>query len=339
MAAREKYFAMITIHLTADDLVKMRFAYRPLLEIPLSYRVLINPDFQFPFYRWVDEARGLLHDTALPYLNALVTDHGYIPDFLTPTPVTKQADIEADFAELLATSDEVIREGILTLIEEDGDSEIRRYFLAHPREAAECLVEELRLYWKRTLHDYWSRMISTLEGDVLYRARMLALNGPGSMFDDLHSSVHYDHRQIQLQPVCQHHHEDVALNLSGDGIQIVPTIFRGCGRMFQVVPDWQPMLAYGVRGTGLWHEKLPSSNHALELTLGAGRARVLRSLTPPASTGEVAQKVRISTANASQHLSRLTEAGLVEPRRSGKRVYYHLTTRGINLLALFDVND
>jgi hypothetical protein len=212
---------MITIHLTADDLVKMRFAYRPLMEIPLSYRVLINPDFQFPFYRWVDEARGVLHDADLPYLNALVTDHGYIPDFLTPTPVGKQAEIEADFAELLATPDEVIREGILTLIEEEGDSEIRRYFLAHPREAVQCLVEELRLYWKRALH------------------------GPSAMFDDLHSSVHFHPNQILLQPVRQHHHEDVELNLRGEGLQIVPTIFRGCGRMFQVVPDWQPMLAYG----------------------------------------------------------------------------------------------
>jgi DNA-binding transcriptional ArsR family regulator len=46
--------------------------------------------------------------------------------------------------------------------------------------------------------------------------------------------------------------------------------------------------------------------------------------------------VHITAATASQHLSRLTKAGLVEPRRSGKRVYYHLTQRGQKLIELFE---
>src|SRR5215813_8983207 len=104
---------MITIHVTPDDLVKMRFAYRPLLEIPLSYRVLVNPEFQSPYYRWTDEAFRALNELELPYLNALVTGHGYIPDFLTPTPSSKRADIEADLGELLLTPDEIIQEGML----------------------------------------------------------------------------------------------------------------------------------------------------------------------------------------------------------------------------------
>src|SRR5262245_25216446 len=114
--------SMITFHVTPDDLVKMRFAYRPLLEIPLSYRVLVNPAFQSPYLRWTEEAFRALFDLDLPYMGALVTGHGYIPDFLTPTPSCKRTDIEADFEELLATPDELIREGILRLIEQDGDS-------------------------------------------------------------------------------------------------------------------------------------------------------------------------------------------------------------------------
>jgi DNA-binding transcriptional ArsR family regulator len=82
------------------------------------------------------------------------------------------------------------------------------------------------------------------------------------------------------------------------------------------------MLAYGVRGTGLWCQKPSPTNQSLELALGIGRARVLQVLATPSSTGEVAFKARITAATASQHLSRLTKAGLVEPRRSGKRVYF-----------------
>jgi DNA-binding transcriptional ArsR family regulator len=330
---------MITIHTTPEDLVKLRFAYRPLLEIPLSYRVLINPDFQSPYHRWVDEAYRTLDEVDLPYLHALVPDHGYIPDFLTPTPTATLVDIEADFEKLLATPDELVRIGILRLIEEKGDSEMRRFFLVHPREALECLVEDLRIYWQHVLAHYWSRMASTLESDVLYRARSLALDGPGSIFDDLHASVTYRSDQIQLQPICEHVHDDVDLKLNGEGIQLVPVIFRGCGRMYQITPEWQPMLAYGVRGSGLWYQKPPPLKQSLELALGESRARVLRTLTTPASTGEIAHKAQITAATASQHLSRLTRAGLVEPRRSGKRVYYYLTPRGEKLLILFDVTD
>lgn len=330
---------MITIHLTSDDLSNMRFAYRPLLEIPFSYRALINPEFQSPYLRWVDEAYQVLNDLDLPYLRALVTAHGYIPDFLTPTPMHKRVSIEADFEELLATPDELIREGILTLIKEDGDSEMRRYFLVHPREAIQCLVDDLRIYWQRTLAHYWSRMISSLEGDMLYRGRRLALDGPGSMFEDIHSTVHYEHNSLRLEPVCQYIHTDFEASLDGSGIQIVPLIFRGCGRMFQVVPGWQAMLAFGVRAAGLWYQKAPSSNQSLELALGVGRARALQILKTPSSTREVAFKMRISASSASQHLTRLSKSGLAEPRRSGKWVYYHLTQRGEHLLALFETTD
>jgi DNA-binding MarR family transcriptional regulator len=55
----------------------------------------------------------------------------------------------------------------------------------------------------------------------------------------------------------------------------------------------------------------------------------------PMNTGEIAQRLQITAGAASQHLSRLNQAGLVEPHRSGKRVYYHLTSRGEKLLALF----
>jgi hypothetical protein len=325
---------MITIHVTSDDLVKMRFAYRPLMEIPLSYRVLINPRFQSPYQWWVDETRRTLHDLEFPYLDALVPDMGYIPDFLTPTPTGNRTDIEADFEELLATPDDVIRKGILELIEGYGSSEIRQFFLAHPRDGIRCLVEDMRLYWQYTLAHYWSRMISVLEGDQLYRARTLALDGAKPLFEDLHPSIGFHNGEIQLQACCQYIHRKVEFQLVGNGIQIVPVIFRGCGRMFQVTPDWQPMLAYGVRGTGLWGGQQP--NKSLELALGAGRAQVLQGLQVAATTGEVAHKLCLTSGAVSQHLHRLRSAGLVEPHRSGKRVYYQLTQRGEELIALFE---
>jgi len=96
------------------------------------------------------------------------------------------------------------------------------------------------------------------------------------------------------------------------------------------------MIIYRARGLGLWQQEEPDRNPSLEIALGAGRARVLQLLTTPANTGEIARKLHITAGAASQHLSRLNDAGLVEPYRSGRRVYYHLTDRGAQLLLLFD---
>jgi DNA-binding transcriptional ArsR family regulator len=96
------------------------------------------------------------------------------------------------------------------------------------------------------------------------------------------------------------------------------------------------MICYTPRGTGLWWRKPDTTAiHSLELTIGEARAHILQSLEIPASTGEVAHALRVTSGAVSQHLSLLNKAGLVENRRSGKRVYYSLTERGEELLKLF----
>lgn len=325
---------MPAIHATSDDLIRLRFAYRPLLEIPFSYRVLINPEYQSPHRRWVEDAYRTLHDVELPYLAALVQPHGFVPDFLTPTPDSNLVDLDHDVQLMLGTPDSVIRKNVQLLIEDVGESEMRQFFIAYPREAIQGLAEELRLYWRRTLEASWSRMMSVLEGDILHRGRLLALDGPESLFNDLHPTIVYHHSQIHVTPVCNHAHCPREISLRGDGIQLVPTVFLGGGRGVQVSPEWQPMILYNARGVGGYgHETRVTQ--PLELALGTGRARVLMAMVTPSTTGEIAHKLQISTATASQHLSRLTKAGLTLPRRSGKRVYYQLTERGSHLIALF----
>jgi len=326
---------MATIHVTPDDLTKIRFAYRPLPEVALSYRVLNNPEFQTHHLRWVEETRRVLHDIELPYLDAMIIPHVYIPDFLTPTPLTSRTHIEDDLVDLLALPDELIRKNVQELIDVDGETEIRRYFLAHPHEAMECLVEDIQLYWKRTLEPTWSKMISVLEGDLLYRGRLMALDGPEALLPDLHSSISYQDRQIHIGRVCDHPKPNKVVELNGDGIQLVPVIFAGCGRAYQITPEWRPMILYSARGVGLYNGETRASK-PLELALGASRAQVLQGLRVPATTGELAHRLQLTSGAISQQLDRLKRAGLVEPHRSGKRVYYRLTRLGEELMALFE---
>jgi DNA-binding transcriptional ArsR family regulator len=66
-----------------------------------------------------------------------------------------------------------------------------------------------------------------------------------------------------------------------------------------------------------------------------GRASVLKNLFVPTTTSELAQQLCLSPAAVSAHLSRLKAAGLVEPHRDGKRVYYRLSGTGESLLEIF----
>jgi hypothetical protein len=326
---------MTTIRLTPDDLLKLRFAYRPLLEIPLSYRVLINPEFHSPHRRWVEQAYQALYDMDFPYLDALVSPRGYIPDFLCPTPLVNGMSIEDDIEHVLATPDEVVQKYVQWLIQDIGASEQRLLFLTNPRDSICCLAEEMRLYWRRVLSDSWSQMTAILEGDILYRARTMALDGLDALLPDLHPSITYQPGEIHLGPVPSPSCCAVEVNLPGEGVQFVPTIFNVSGRMWKATPEWRPMIGYTALGVGL-HYCQTRASRPLELALGAGRARVLQGLRAPATTGEMAHRLSLTAGAISQQLDRLKRAGLVEAHRSGKRVYYRLTRRGEELLELFE---
>jgi len=56
----------------------------------------------------------------------------------------------------------------------------------------------------------------------------------------------------------------------------------------------------------------------------------------PSTTTEFTQRLSHSPAAVSAHLLRLKAAGLVEPHRSGRRVYYRLSLAGESLLEIFE---
>ncbi len=327
---------VITIDVTPNDLANIRFGYTPLMELISSYRVLIRPEKQGQYLRWVDEAQQALENIEMPYLHAMATIPYYIPDFLTATPITTITELEAELVRLRQTPIEIIRKNITYAIKMAGETEVLCHFMAYPREAIECLIEELHIYWQRTLAHHWPHMTSVLDGDVLYRARSLALDGTKALFSGLHPELSLVKDRLIYTGSEKPDWFKKDYQLMGTGVQLVPAIFV-CNLTWQIEPEWQPMLSYQSRGTGLWWmQSQETPNPSLEIALGAGRARVLQTLTTPSSTSEIAHQLEITAGAASQHLSRLQQAGLTVPRRSGQRVYYHLTQRGEKLLALFE---
>lgn len=323
---------MITIQFSPEDLSNVRFAHSPLIELSISYFLLKHRKLQNISLRWSDEAQRAIHGMEFPYLETIAGCKKYIPDFLTPTPNNIQYSIEDDLQRLLQTSDDLIRENIQLLIEADEDSEMRQNFLKYPREMILCLVEDLRLYWQRALEPHWVQMTSIVEGDILYRAKQLAIGGTAKVFEDIHPNLRLVDNRLEIKKL----NKNWEIYLGGRGIQLVPSFFPTQKLWWQFSPHYTPMMIYDARGVGQWKSETPKQNQALELLIGAGRASVLIGLSDPATTTELARRLFMTAGAVSQHLDKLGQAGLVEPRRSGKRVYYHLTKRGDKLLALFD---
>jgi DNA-binding transcriptional ArsR family regulator len=329
--------SIVVLNISEEDLAQLRFGYRPLIEIPLSFRVFINPKLHGPYAPWIDEVNGTLHDVTLPYLDALVPPTCYIPDFLTPAPTSTPYHIEIDLQRLLSLPDEVIQRDVMDLIRSDGETEMRRFFLSNPHEAIAGLVDDLRTYWRRALERHWSRITSIQDSDIAYHARVLALNGCEALLNHLHPTITYHHGHLMMAPLYIRQPEiGDSIGTNRVGLQLTPSVFGGCGRAYHVKHNGPTMLTYRAWGSSLWYREPALPNISLEIALGASRAQVLQSLAIPSTTGEIAFRLHLTAGAASQHLGRLTKAGLIEPRRRGKRVYYHLTTRGESLLAAFD---
>jgi len=71
---------------------------------------------------------------------------------------------------------------------------------------------------------------------------------------------------------------------------------------------------------------------AVELLLGAPRARLLEALCSPATTTALARRLGVTPSAVSQHLVVLHRGGLVDRRRSGRTLLYQTSELGLALL-------
>ena len=353
---------MLRLNLQSEALSNLRFAYSPLVELTISYRVLRGDWDQATYWRWLEEAKRATSDMSFPYMDSLISPghmvkngsksvpRGYIPDFLTPTPDHPILDIESEFARIQALPHDLIRECIQQLIIIHGPTELLCDFLAYPQQGMNALIAELREYWNRTLAHHWNRMVAVLENDILYHSRVLTLNGIEALMPSLNNKLGFEpgtitvgfKRQdceIQKKTVPAYELErkpDASVDLTSNTFHLVPVIFSAHGVYFQIEEPWNPMIIYTSRGAGLWNYETPEPSEALEMIMGAGKSRILVALETPFSTGELAQKLSLTSGAVSQQLGKLHQAGLVESHRSGKHVFYRLSQRGNQLVALFD---
>jgi hypothetical protein len=216
---------MVELHLSTLDLTHTRFAYSPLLETVMGYRAMLEPSRFAIHLPWLCEARELTRDLNLEALDVLARPKGYIPDFMTPPPVTPLPDFADELRVLLATDAQTVRYEVAKTYEDQADlPEAARAFLNDPHGSLERLAESVQTFWNLTLEPHWPRLRAMLENDILIRARSLALGGADELFRDLNPLIRYADGVLRLdKSMC----DDWAdrIELDGRGLLLMPSAF------------------------------------------------------------------------------------------------------------------
>ncbi|HEY6297272.1 MAG TPA: winged helix-turn-helix domain-containing protein, partial [Streptosporangiaceae bacterium] len=132
---------------------------------------------------------------------------------------------------------------------------------------------------------------------------------------------------------------DFDVDLEGRGLTLVPSVFVGGFPTLHQNPNDEkaapvlvlPAADERVRHGHLW-DSPKDRTLALAALVGRNRAAVLSAIAEGGTTTEVASRVGISLAAASQHASVLRSAGLIITRRQGSSVLHVLTPLGAELL-------
>jgi DNA-binding transcriptional ArsR family regulator len=187
--------------------------------------------------------------------------------------------------------------------------------------------------WQELIQPFWPRIRASLHADQATRRRTLAAEGPGALLATLQGP------RIRWRPPVLEigMPGTVEMDLAGRGLALVPSVFVGREPSLHENPndgDETPRLilpATDAGRAGLWAASR-SRGSALAALVGRNRAAVLQSIADGCTTTELARRVGISLAAASQHASVLRGAGLIATRRQGSAVLHVLTPLGAELL-------
>jgi DNA-binding transcriptional ArsR family regulator len=314
-----------------DDLLRCRFAISPIWETQAALEALLTPQRHAALLPWLRAAGPRVADLRLDPVAVLLDRDGapgYVPDFLSPPPVSPLDDIADGLARIRATPPAQVRRELEWAFVGRRVPPAGRAMLDHPRAARDRIADLLGDTWDRLLAEDWPRLRDLLDGDVLVRAQQLASGGLERMLDDLHPDVTWRAGSVRVRSP----HSQVR-DLDGAGLLFVPSAFSPAVRVM-LDPPWQPTIIYPARGAALLatRRSTASTRTSLGDLLGRTRASLLGELHRPTGTLALARRVGLAPGTVSEHLAVLRDSGLARSHRTGREVRYSLTPLGHALL-------
>ncbi|MEV7013570.1 DUF5937 family protein [Streptosporangium sp. NPDC051022] len=303
----------LSLEFTAEDLAYTRFAVSPLWETIASLRVLKFPHEHTLHRPWTDTVLPRLSGLDLRPLTDLIRP-GLIAAFICPPPISPAPDLDLELATLRSQPADRVT------------ADLDAFGLNYPDLATELtrLSDLIQAYWDLALAPYWPRIRALLDGDVLYRARLIASGGARTLFADLDPHIALEDDTLRVR---RRRTPASKPRLNNRGLLLVPSAFA-YPRVFSLTsPGWQPLLRYPVRSIGtLWHRPTNTPSKALAKVLGPTRAMLLTLLAQPATTASLAAFTNLTPGAVSQHLTAMRDCGLVTAHRTGREVFYAQTT-------------
>jgi DNA-binding transcriptional ArsR family regulator len=327
----------LVLELGVADLAGTRFAISGLHETLRALPLLANPDrspVNRPWVRWALielDRRALRLPRVWPLI---VTDLPYWPEFLFPAPAGKSPGLDEELASLCATPDDQVRASLRRVFGSGRWPDSATDLFERPQGVLAEIAAEVADYHDRLIAPHWERMRSVLEADISYHAELLAAGGARSLFSELHPGLRWSAGKL-LMTDADTGPGDPQVTLGPDGLVLVPSVFNWPNWSIKKSTSTQTTLLYPARGAAtVWASSQATATGAtaVELLLGAPRARLLGALCSPATTTALARRLGVTPSAVSQHLAVLHRGGLVDRHRSGRTVLYQTSELGLALL-------
>lgn len=326
---------MIRYEISADDLVRSRFALSPLFELTYLLRILSGGERRLRLPpAWAARVRPVFRrlrdESDLDALLALQPPN-YGADFVAPPPATLAQTVEDDLAVVRSTPLTQARREIARCLKIRPASD-RAMAVLKRKDVVERLATAVEIAWRELLSADWPQLRAICERDVVFRTGQLGREGWATAIDGLHRSVRWRSGGVDILRLAV-----ATVRVGGNGLLLVPSVFVGPSIAATYEDPWPAALIYPARGTSaFWEPATGGEAGALEDLLGRSRARLLVALERPASTTQLARSLRLATGAVGDHLTVLRRAGLLDRARSGRSVLYRRTPLGDALAASAD---
>ena len=301
---------MMRIHFTPDDLRRVTIAG------PERLNEVINSAGSLMKRRLSERERRRFAGDLTPATHPLlqIADASYgIPDFLTPAA---GADFEAGLDAVLSTPDEQIRAELEPFGRHAWTRDVNR--------ARGVLGTAVRAYERHVFAPHWERAAASVATDRALRSQILIEGGVEMLLATLHPRVVWTYPVLTLPCI-----DETDYHLRGEGVRLVPTNFQPVpsvldrpGGQFDVIYPARVDIAAPRRGGG-----------ALQPLMGRTRAAVLAATGGGATTSQLAGRLGISIASASEPATVLRNAGLIASGRRRNTMVHTQTPLGAELVS------
>jgi DNA-binding transcriptional ArsR family regulator len=311
---------MLRIHLTAEDLLKTRFARQPapLVETGLAIAALKRRD---PLFRaWRRSAAARFPLAARPLLE-LIPPSATGPLFLDPVSASL-----AEGLELVQSAPASFVTGELRRVSGSrAPDPWLRSLAARDRDTWRDLDRALRAAHRHLVEGAWPRLLTAFRSDLAWRSRLIGEAGAQAAISSLHPGISWNGTVLQIETP-----RELDFRPGGAGLTLMPSAMWTGRAMVADQLDGPVTIVYPAATPLPLIDEI--ARDALAGLLGHTRAAVLRLALTQRTTTQLASELGVSAATVSGHTKALRAAGLIATARSGQAVMHSVTPLGGTLL-------